>query len=252
MPTDRPPDRPNDTPRPRRAAAWFAGHARLVEFLGLVLGPDYEVALHDLGLPDRSIVAIANGHVSGRTLGAPLSSLALQAIVNHSRETPDSRLNYAGIAAGRLLRSSTFFVRDEGGTRVGLLCINFDDSRYRELSDRILKLRHPDIFVDSNFAYDDGTGEVRTAPDETQAQPLSESLSAPTAALLRRTLAAFARPGERLSRAKRNQAIRELHDRGFFRIKGAVRDAAAALSCSQATLYRHLARIDEEGHGHLE
>jgi predicted transcriptional regulator YheO len=235
----------NPARRQQHAAPWIAGHARLVEFLGLVLGPDYEVALHDLGLPDRSIVAIANGHVSGRTLGAPLSSLALQAIVNHSRETPDSRLNYAGIAAGRLLRSSTFFITDESGTQVGLLCINFDDSRYRELSDRILKLRHPDIFVDSNFAYDDGIGTVTAAPDAARVQPLSESLSAPTEALLRRTLAAFAGPGERLTRTKRNQAIRELHDRGFFRIKGAVRDAARALSCSQATLYRHLARIED-------
>ncbi len=237
----------NPTRRQPHAAPWIAGHARLVEFLGLVLGPDYEVALHDLGLPDRSIIAIANGHVSGRAPGAPLSSLALQAIVNHSRETPDSRLNYAGIAAGRLLRSSTFFITDESGTQVGLLCINFDDSRYRELSDRILKLRHPDIFVDSNFAYDDGIGTVAAAPDAALAQPLSESLSAPTEALLRRTLAAFANPGERLARNKRNQAIRELHDRGFFRIKGAVREAAKALSCSQATLYRHLARIEDGG-----
>ena len=41
-------------------------YMKLTEFLGLTLGPDYEVALHDLTNKDRSIIAIANNHISGR------------------------------------------------------------------------------------------------------------------------------------------------------------------------------------------
>lgn len=44
-------------------------YVKLTEFLGHTLGPDYEVALHDLTDRNRSIVAIANSHVSGRKLG---------------------------------------------------------------------------------------------------------------------------------------------------------------------------------------
>ena len=40
-------------------------YVKLTEFLGQALGPDYEVALHDLTDKNRSIIAIANNHVSG-------------------------------------------------------------------------------------------------------------------------------------------------------------------------------------------
>ena len=39
-------------------------YVKLTEFLGFALGPDYEVALHDLTDKNRSIIAIANGHVA--------------------------------------------------------------------------------------------------------------------------------------------------------------------------------------------
>ena len=47
-------------------------YVKLTEFLGHTLGPDYEVALHVLTDRNRSIVAIANSHVSGRKLGRRL------------------------------------------------------------------------------------------------------------------------------------------------------------------------------------
>ena len=52
-------------------------YVKLTEFLGQALGPDYEVALHDLTDKNRSIIAIANNHVSGREIGAPLTNVAL-------------------------------------------------------------------------------------------------------------------------------------------------------------------------------
>ena len=43
----------------------------LVEYLGKTLGPDYEVVLHEI-LPENSrVAAIANGSISGRSVGAP-------------------------------------------------------------------------------------------------------------------------------------------------------------------------------------
>jgi len=39
----------------------------LVDFLGHILGPDYEVALHELKDDSNEIIAIANGELTGRT-----------------------------------------------------------------------------------------------------------------------------------------------------------------------------------------
>lgn len=223
-------------------APWMRGYMKLTEFLGAMLGPDYEVVLHDLTDPERSIIAIANGHVSGRTIGAPLTSVALQSIVNHSYETGDYRLNYAGIAGTKLLRSSTFGVKDEHGQLVGLLCINFDDSRYRELADRILKLRHPDIFVETNFAYDEKRAAVQGTPPG-ESESFHNSLPEMTDDVLDEVLAA--RPvADRLGHRDKRALVAELEAKGIFRLKGAVKQVADRLGCSQTTIYRHLHRLN--------
>lgn len=122
-------------------------YMKLTEFLGLTLGPDYEVALHDLTNKDRSIIAIANNHISGREIGAPLTNMALGILRDRSYETNDYCLQYHGISVnGKDLRSNTFFIKQDGRL-IGMLCINFDDSRYQDVCDRILELCHPDSFV---------------------------------------------------------------------------------------------------------
>ena len=208
------------------AGGWIQRYMKLTEFLGSVLGPDYEVVLHDLGDADKSIIAIANGHVSGRTIGAPLTSVALQSIINHSYETQDYRLNYVGVAGTKLLRSSTFFVKDEEGRLVGMLCINFDDSRYRELSDRILKLRHPDVFVETNFAYNEEAAAVQaTPPSAESSESFPNSLTELTDHLLDEELR-FARgewraaqPSRQAGAGRDPQRQGHLHDEGCRQIR---------------------------------
>jgi len=227
------------------SALWISRYAKLTEFLGMVLGPDYEIVLHDLQDPERSIVAIANGHVSGRTIGAPLTSVALQAIVNHSRETSDFRLNYAGISKdNKLLRSSTFYIRDEAGTLVGLL------SRYRELSDRILKLRHPDIFIDINFVYNEASRSAADGRVGTEDEPFHDSSRELMENLLAQTsLTQHKGAILKLPPRKKFALITELEAGGFFRAKGAVKQIANRLGCSQTTIYRYLERIADEKAG---
>src|SRR5688572_22137566 len=70
--------------RPRRPAASDARAAErrhvmnalhpIVRMLGTMVGNHIEVVLHDMAKPESSIVAIANGHVSGRRIGNPILS----------------------------------------------------------------------------------------------------------------------------------------------------------------------------------
>ena len=39
------------------------------------------------------------------------------------------------------------FIKDSNGNPIGLLCINFDDSRYMELHEKLFSLIHPGNFV---------------------------------------------------------------------------------------------------------
>ncbi len=220
-------------------------YARLTEFLGRALGPDYEVALHDLTDTNRSLIAIANGHISGRRVGAPLTNRALSILRDKSYEHSDYRIHDYGLSVnGKELRSNTLFIK-QGGRLIGMLCINFDDSRYRAVAGEILGLCHPDAFVASvaSAALPD---EPDVLPARSVPEMFSDSPEAVVKDAVNRELERRGVTPERLNADERAEIITALDTGGIFLIKGAVKDVAAALGCSQASVYRYLARHKSE------
>ena len=91
----------------------------MVEFLGQALGGDYEVVLHDLSEGHNAIVAIANGGISGRGVGAPLTNMALRFLADREYERHDYKVGYRGVSRAKTeLHSSTMFIKDEAGEMV--------------------------------------------------------------------------------------------------------------------------------------
>lgn len=217
-------------------------YVKLTEFLGAALGPDYEVALHDLTDKNRSIIAIANNHISGREIGAPLTNVALSILKDRRYENSDYMLNYYGISVnGKDLRSNTFYIK-QNGRLIGMLCINFDDSRYHRLSREILSLCHPDPFTSMMHPEEELLSEVfREEPEK-----FRNSTEAVVADAISRKLELMGCSAQRLTPEERLQIIAALDEGGIFLLKGAVKDAAAALYCSQASIYRYLNQIRAE------
>lgn len=214
-------------------------YARLTEFLGRALGPDYEVALHDLTDTNRSLIAIANGHISGRGVGAPLTNRALSILRDKSYERSDYRIHDYGLSVnGKELRSNTMFIKEDGHL-IGMLCINFDDSRYRAAAGEILGLCHPDAFIISAAAPE--TAPAHTVPEMFSHSPEAVVRDAVSGELQQRGVTAG-----RLTADERAEIITALDESGIFLIKGAVKDVAAGLGCSQASVYRYLARRKSE------
>lgn len=219
-------------------------YARLTGFLGRALGPDYEVALHDLTDTNRSLIAIANGHISGRKVGAPLTNRALSILRDKSYEHSDYRIHDYGLSVnGKELRSNTLFIK-QGGRLIGMLCINFDDSRYRSVAGEILGLCHPDAFIASTSAA--LAGEPDVSPVHSVPEMFSDSPEAVVKDAVSRELERRGVTPERLNADERAEIITALDAGGIFLIKGAVKDVAAALGCSQASVYRYLARRKSE------
>ena len=218
-------------------------YTRLVEFLGHVLGPDYEIILHEI-LPEQSrVAAIANGGISGRDVGAPITNAALRMIMQKQYESNNYIINYTGqLSNGKTLRSSTMFIKD-GGKLVGLLCVNFDDSRYRAISDHILKLCHPGLFVTDVLAQPLPESEddmsARSSPEKFRNSADAVALDAINRELERMGVT----PGH-LTHSERLQVITSLESAGIFLLKGAIKSAAAALGCSTASIYRYLSQIN--------
>ena len=221
-------------------------YTRLVGFLSKALGPDYEIALHDLTDKSNSIVAIANGHISGRSLGAPLTSTALSLLAEKAYEQEDFRINYNGISVGnKMLRSSMMFIKDDADKPVGLLSVNFDDSRFQELSTRLFQLCHPDEFVDKNIFYSIEHEQVEEKAGD-EAESFHNSIDAVADEVLAQIMGAEAVPPERMVQEEKMRVVYALDKKGVFLLKGAVGHIADKLCCSQASIYRYLSRIHQE------
>ena len=52
----------------------------VVDCIADLFGSNCEVVLHDITQPEKSIVKIRNGHVTGRKVGDPLTDLGLKMI----------------------------------------------------------------------------------------------------------------------------------------------------------------------------
>lgn len=216
-----------------------------VKFLGSVLGPDYEVVLQDLSNKSQAVIAIENGHISGRTIGSPLTSAVFQMLSSKVYEENDFVANYKGVAEnGHILRSSSMFIKNSEGSPIGLLCINFDDRRYIELHERLFSLIHPDSFV-KNMTLDtlDNTDNVKDLSSK-----ITENFAIDVASLreqiFNEATANIDTPLDRLNQNERKEIMIKLHEQGLFQLKGSIPFVAKRFSCSQATVYRYLGEIN--------
>lgn len=219
----------------------------IVDFLGKTLGPDYEVVLHDLNPDHNEIVAIANGHISGRSVGGPLTDAVLKMLTSKAYQTKDYISNYKGVTEnGHVLRSSTMFIKDESGKPVGLLCINFDDSRFIDLHKKLLATVHPEEFWEtSSMIYKPASASVEYTPTEPEA--ITENFSMDIPSLMQKIFedatVSLTTPIDHLNQTEKKEIIQKLQERGMFQLKGAINYVAKRFCCSSATVYRYLSEL---------
>lgn len=213
----------------------------VVDFLGHILGPDYEVALHELTDDSNEIVAIANGALTGRHLGSPLSNEMLAYVAAHLYETRDHVLGFETVTeSGKKMRSNTMFIKGRGGELAGLLCINFDASRYEELSRRVMDLCGGMLTPVAE------SGTRLIAGDESHSPVYPTSISGATASIVAQVISACPVPVERLTQEEKMEIMDTLNRKGVFLLKGSVSYVAKALHSSEASIYRYLGKLNSQ------
>ena len=85
----------------------------LVEFTGRICGKNYEIILHDVSTPERSVIAACNEHLSGRRVGDPMTELAKELLRTGVYQEHDYVANYEGrTRGGKRFVSSTYFFKE--------------------------------------------------------------------------------------------------------------------------------------------
>ncbi len=211
----------------------FTSYKHLVDFLGGCLGENSEVILYSFEDLNDSIIAIYNGHISGRAIGDPVTGFALSKLKDKGKQGPPYYLNYLSMSKNNTpLRSNSFFILDKQGNPKGLLSINTDVTKYQQAADLLQKM----AFIPSLSEEKESTAEMelfQSSPREVIMATINEVTQSVGVSADRLT------PHEKL------EIVRRLSDDGFFLIKGAVSQIAGILGSSEATIYRYLSNINK-------
>ena len=201
--------------------AYLKKYIPLVDFLAEVFGDDAEVVLQDVSDFNNSVISIRNNHISGRKLGAPATNLVLK-VMNGNFTDKNYVTNYRGVSAvGKVVRSSTYFIKDDKNVVVGMLCINIDIDKLVQLKnhlDGILKLPE-EIFEKTTERFSVSAEGLASDSIETI---LEESGISP----------------ERMSQDERMEVVYKLDKNGVFLVKCSICIFASVLNFANATIYR--------------
>jgi predicted transcriptional regulator YheO len=209
--------------------------ALLVDFLGRACGENCEIVLQDLRQDRMCITAIANGRISGRAVGDPLTALARRIVTRGVWKKQDYICDHRGKTRdSRTLRSSTFFLKEDGKL-LGMLSINVDVSRYLDLSKGILAL--------GGLYAEDSDESSKTSAEDQKGNFVGHA-----EAVIKSVLNEFGIAGNErgtFTQEERLAVVERLMDRGAFLVRGSVSGAAEKLGCSEASLYRYMGTINK-------
>ena len=129
---------------------------QLAHGLAIQFGSSCEIAIHDLKTKDleKSIVYIENGHVSNRQTGDGPSGIVLEKLQSYPSTIHDKLSYITKTEDGRILKSSTFYIRDDDGSISYIFSLNYDITAFTAASTAIQSLiatkdKLPDLTGDS-------------------------------------------------------------------------------------------------------
>lgn len=189
-------------------------------------GKDCEIVIHKIDSNDlnHSIISIENGHVSSRHLGDGPSEVVLEALQKDPEELVD-QINYlTRTHDGRILKSSTVYVKDEDGQLEAIFSINYDVSSLIAAESAINAL----IKIESE---EDNKQEPSLIPKNVN-DLLDE--------LIQESVRLVGKPVALMNKEDKIKSIQFLNDKGAFLITKSGDKVANFFNISKYTLYNYI------------
>ncbi|CYU24558.1 helix-turn-helix transcriptional regulator [Streptococcus suis] len=217
----------------------------LVDFLAQILGKKTEVVLQDFsqGL-DHSLIYIKN-NLSGRDIGAPATDFVLDVLQSKVYKEKDYLVNYrTKTLGGKELYSSSFFIKDDTGELLGMICVNADKSKMLTLK-RLFE-----------SALEDVNEELANEQVEHEEPNIVENFYTTAGSMIEAAIEqeTHGKDVERfkLSRTEKISVVRSLYQKGFFDFKDAIPQVATAFKMSEVSIYKYIQIIKNEANGFVD
>lgn len=197
---------------------------QLAKGIAAQFGSNCEVVIHEISekSASNSIVAIENGHVSGRKVGDGPSHVVLEQLGKRRNDMEDQLSYLTRTPEGKLLKSSSMYIRDEDGNVNAIFCINFDISTLAMAENTI----HNMIQVDNT---------VRKEPER-----ITLNVSDLLDDLIRQADEMIGKPVALMTKEDKIRAIQFLSGNGAMLITKSGDKIAKHFAISKYTLYSYL------------
>lgn len=203
---------------------------QIASALAAQFGPNCEIVIHDLTAPDpeQSIVHIENGHVTGRRMGDGPSTVVMEQIL-HGTEDPQDHLAYlTRTPDGKILKSSTIYIRGSGGRVEAILSINYDISAL--------------LMVESALH-----GLVSTEGPQPSEPEKIVNINDLLEELIQQSVALVGKPVALMNKDDKVRAIQFLNQNGAFLVTKSGDKVAKYFGISKYTLYSYIdTKLEED------
>ena len=121
-------------------------------------GTSCEVVIHDLNKDlETSIVHIENGQVTNRKSGDGPSGIVLETLHKNAAKVQDKLSYLTRTEDGRILKSSTLYIRDADEQISYIFSINYDITALLTIDSALGSLLHTELETEAALAADDHT-----------------------------------------------------------------------------------------------
>lgn len=192
-------------------------------------GQKCEVAIHDLsGNLENSIVYIVNGDVTNRKAGVGTSKVVLETMHRDPSAIKDQLGYLTRTPDGRILKSSTIFVRDENQKIHYIFSINHDITELLAV-EQALK----------------GLTTVETQTKNAQPEQIVSNVNDLLDNLIRQSVELVGKPVALMNKDDKIKAISFLNDAGAFLITKSGDKVSEHFGISKFTLYSYINEVKE-------
>ena len=197
----------------KQVAKGIAGH----------FGSSCEVVIHELSerSADSSIVAIENGHVSGRKAGDGPSHIVLEQLGQEDPDAEDQIGYLTRTPDGKILKSSSLYIRNSRGAVTAIFSINYDVTGLMMMQQQL--------------------GELLSTRDKEQTEPekiinVNDVLDE----LIQQSVALVGKPAALMNKDDKVRAIQFLNKSGAFLVTKSGDKVAKYFGISKYTLYSYI------------
>ncbi len=193
-------------------------------------GQNCEIAIHDLtGNLENSLVYIVNGQLTNRKAGSGTSKVVLETMHKDHSEIKDQIGYLTRTPDGRILKSSTIFIKDENQKIHYIFSVNYDISELLEVEKALKSLT-----------------SIESKQADAQPEQIVSNVNDLLENLIRQSVELVGKPVALMVKEDKIRAIQFLNDAGAFLITKSGDKVSEHFGISKFTLYSYINEVKDE------